>query len=304
MKKIAIAVHGGAGPDSKFIQEHQLEYKLGIQAAIDAGYMVLQSGGSSVDAVEAAVKSLEDNPIFNAGKGAALNENAEVEMCSSIMEGSTLDAGAVAILKGVKNPVSLAKAVMQQSRHIFLGGEGAVEFARLMRLPMEREDYFITDHAYEQYIQMRGELQEKGEKSNPVMHGTVGAVALDQAGNIAAATSTGGTEYCNEGRIADSSMAGVGTYANNQTCAVSTTGDGEYHIKHVSAFHVAALVEYKQLPLQKACTYLIHEKCGNVEGDMGLIALDASGNIAMAFNSERMHRGWKTNEAAGPPQIY
>ena len=192
MKKIAIVVHGGAGPDSEFIREHQQQYKLGIDAAVNAGYIVLESGGSAVDAVEAAVNNMEDNPLFNAGRGAALNAKAEVEMCASIMEGKTLEAGAVAIVKNVKNPVSLAKAVMQQTKHIYLGGEGALEFARSIHLPLEPDAYFITDHAYEQYAQMKDEMQAKGETSNPDKHGTVGAVALDRYGNVAAATSTGG----------------------------------------------------------------------------------------------------------------
>ena len=304
MKKFGLAVHGGAGPDSAYIQQHQEEYKKGIASAIAAGYAVLERGGSAVDAVEAAVNTLEDNPFFNAGKGAAINARAEVEMCASIMDGSNLEPGAVALVKGVRNPISLARAVMEQTRHIYLGGAGAIHFAESIQMPMEPEAYFITEHAYEQYEEKKKELSEAGESSNQQMHGTVGAVALDQQGNVAAATSTGGTECCYEGRIADSSMAGTGSYANNQTCAVSTTGDGEYHIKHVSAFHISALVEYKGLSLKDACHYLIMEKCRDVKGDMGLIAIDPQGNIAMSFNSERMHRGWKTNEAEGPVEIY
>jgi beta-aspartyl-peptidase (threonine type) len=247
---------------------------------------------------------LEDDALFNAGKGAALNEKAEVEMCASLMDGSNIQAGAVALVKGVKNPVSLAKAVMQQTKHIYLGGPGAIHFAEAIHAPMEPEAYFVTEHAYEQYQEKKTELQEQGQFSNSAMHGTVGAVALDRYGNIAAATSTGGTECSSEGRIADSSMAGVGTYANNKTCAVSATGDGEYHIKHVSAFHISALVEYKNLSLTEACNYLIHEKCKDEEGDMGLIAINKEGVIAMTFNSERMHRGWKTNDGEGPIEIY
>jgi beta-aspartyl-peptidase (threonine type) len=304
MKKIGIAVHGGAGPDSEYIQQHKQEYLHGIEAAIRSGYVVLEKGGRAVDAVEAAVNVLEDNPLFNAGKGAALNEKAEVELCASIMDGSNNKSGAVAIVKGVKNPVSLAKAIMQQTNHVYLGGAGARHFAEQIKMPMQPEAYFITEHACDEYQKKREELRQEGQLSNQKMHGTVGAVALDKFGNIAAATSTGGTECCYEGRIADSSMPGTGSYANNHSCAVSTTGDGEYHIKYVSAFHIAALVEYKMLTLKDACDYLIHEKCRNENADMGLIAINSAGDIAMAFNSERMHRGWKTNESDGIIEIY
>ncbi|CAA9518144.1 MAG: Isoaspartyl aminopeptidase @ Asp-X dipeptidase [uncultured Segetibacter sp.] len=304
MPKIAIAVHGGAGPDSEYIQQNQPPYKQGIQAAIDAGYAVLEKGGRAVDAVEAAVNALENNHLFNAGRGAALNHRAEVEMCASIMDGSNLQSGAVAIVKQIKNPVSLAKAVMEKSRHLYLGGAGAKHFAEELGMEMETDAYFITDHAYEQYKEKKQELRQQGQMYNNKMHGTVGAVALDSHGNIAASTSTGGTECNYEGRIGDSSMAGSGNFANNKTCAVSATGDGEYNIQFVSAFHVSALIEYKGLKLKDACEYLIHEKCRNIKGDMGLIALNTSGEIAMVFNSDRMHRGWKTDEDQGHPEIY
>jgi beta-aspartyl-peptidase (threonine type) len=291
MKKIAIAVHGGAGPDSKFIQLHEEEYKQGLEAALDAGYRILEKNGTAVDAVEAAVNVLEDNYLFNAGRGSALNKKAEVEMCASIMDGSNLKSGAVAIVKQLKNPVSLAKAIMLHSEHIYLGETGARHFAESMQLTEEPEAYFITDHAYEQYLEKKQELEEK---SNPRMHGTVGAVALDYNGNIAAATSTGGTEYKEEGRIGDSSMIGAGCYANNNTCAVSATGDGEYNIQHVSASQISCLVEYKQLSLKDACEYLLFQKCKDVSGDMGVLAINVNAEIAMVYNSERMHRGWKT----------
>lgn len=304
MNEMAIAVHGGAGPDSAYIKQHHEQYKQGIQAAIDAGYTVLEKGGSAVDAVEAAVNFLENNYLFNAGRGAALNDKAEPEMCASIMDGSNLQCGAVAIVKNVKNPVSLAKAVMQKSPHMYLAGAGAGRFAKQSGMEMETDAYFITDHAYEQYIEKKQELLREGKLYNDKMRGTVGAVALDKRGNIAAATSTGGTECNYEGRIGDSSMTGAGNYANNKTCAVSATGDGEYNIQFVSAFHVSALVEYKGLSLKDACEYLLHDKCKDAEGDMGLIALNTEGEIAIVFNSERMHRGWKTNKNEGEVMIY
>ncbi|MGE5519708.1 MAG: isoaspartyl peptidase/L-asparaginase family protein [Candidatus Dadabacteria bacterium] len=309
MNKIAIAVHGGAGPDSDFIHKNKVGYKKGIEDAINAGYQVLENGGTSIDAVEAAVKRLEDNPLFNAGKGAALNSKAEVEMCASIMRGEDLNSGAVAIVKNVKNPVSLARAVMEKTRHIYLGNQGALDFAKEIDLPLETDAYFITDHQYEVYAEATkkdsGAPQKVApEQINESMHGTVGAVALDQYGNIAAATSTGGTENAKEGRIGDSSMIGIGSYANNDTCAVSSTGDGEVLIKHVSGFHISALMEYKGFSLNEAAWYFIHEKCKDVSGDMGIIAVDNKGNIAIEFNSERMHRGSKTSDSSLKVAIY
>lgn len=301
MNKLAIVVHGGAGPDSEFIRSKQEEYKKGIEESINAGYKVLEEGGSALDAVEAAVNVMENHVLFNAGRGSALNELAEVEMDASIMDGKNLKPGAVSIVRNIKNPVTLARAIMEKSDHIFLGDMGALEFAQKVGLQVMPEAYFITDHAYEQYVSALEEssntILEAGEyQVRRKKHGTVGAVALDKDGNVAAATSTGGTENKVPGRIGDSSMIGVGCYASNKTCAVSTTGDGELHIQHVSAFHVSALVEYKGLSLKDAAHHLIHEKCKIVEGDMGLIAIDPQGNIALEFNSERMHRGYRTGD--------
>jgi L-asparaginase / beta-aspartyl-peptidase len=303
MNKIAIVVHGGAGPDSDYIREHQVGHKKGIQDAIDVGYSVLESGGSAIDAVEAAIRSMEDNELFNAGKGSSLNENKEAEMCASIMDGKRQESGAVAIIKGIKNPVSLARAVMEKTESMYLGESGAMKLAKEIGVPIEPQEYFITKHTLEQYEEKKKEVQEKKLNGVP-MHGTVGAVALDMYGNLAAATSTGGTEFNKQGRIGDSSMVGVGTYANNETCAVSTTGDGEYNMRFVSAFHVSALVEYKGLGLEEAANYLVHEKAKDIDGDIGLVALNRNAEIAMVFNTERMHRGWKTNSAEGQPQIY
>jgi beta-aspartyl-peptidase (threonine type) len=301
MAKIAIAVHGGAGPDSEFIKNNAEGYKNGLREAMDAGYWVLEDGGSALDAVEAAVNAMENNALFNAGRGAALNEYGEVEMDASIMDGKNLNPGAVSIVKNVKNPVTLARAIMEKSAHIYLGDMGALEFARKVGLQVMPEAYFITDHAFEEYQKAVEEatnsIEEAGEyQVRRKMHGTVGAVALDRNGDVAAATSTGGTENKVPGRIGDSSMIGVGCYASNKTCAVSTTGDGELHIQHVSAFHLSALVEYKGMALKDAAHYFINEKCKGVDGDMGLIAIDAQGNIALEFNSERMHRGYRVGD--------
>jgi len=301
MSKLVIAVHGGAGPDSAFIQKHQKEYKEGLEDALKVGYRILEDGGTALDAVEAAVKSLEDNPLFNAGRGAALNEKAEVEMDAAVMQGKDLKCGAVSIVKNVKNPVALARAIMEKTKHIYLGDMGALEFASKIGMTMMPEAYFITDHAFEQYQEALKEASNTMEEAGKYQvkrkeHGTVGAVALDKDGNVAAATSTGGTENKVPGRIGDSSMIGAGCYANNKTCAVSATGEGEVLIQHVLGFHLSSLMQYKELSLKKAAHHLLHAELKDVKGDMGMIAVDAKGNVAIEFNSERMHRGYKTGD--------
>lgn len=308
MNKIAIAIHGGAGPDSDYIKEHIKEYKEGLKAAINEGYKALEEGSSAVDAVETAIKMLEDNALFNAGKGSALTEKAEVEMCSSLMNGFDLKCGAAAIVKNVRNPIRLARLIMEKSKHVYMGSIGASEFAKQENLPMEPDAYFITEHQFEVYEKTRKAKDDNGqqlaiEQLNK-KHGTVGAVALDMRGNLAAGTSTGGTDFCKQGRIADSSMIGCGTYANNDTCAVSTTGEGELHIQYVSAFHIHALMEYKGLSLREACRHFIHEKCKHINGDMGLIAVDTKGNLVAEFNTSRMHRAMKSSTQNLIVEIY
>ena len=305
MNKIAIAVHGGAGPDSTYIHENIEGYKQGLANAVNAGYAVLEEGGSAADAVEAAIRVMEDNEHFNAGRGSALNEDGHVEMCASMMTGKDENAGAVAVVRNVRNPISLAKAVLQHTKYSYLGAEGAIAFAKEQGLETEDENYFITDHAREELRKVKEEEQADSMKANsPRRHGTVGAVALDSLGNLAAGTSTGGLDGCKQGRIADSSMIGVGTYAKNDTCAVSTTGEGEFHIRHVTAFHIAALVEYKGMSVSEACQYLIHEKCKDIKADMGLIATDRTGELVAAFNTERMHRGFRSSTQELTVAIY
>ncbi|HWI93012.1 MAG TPA: isoaspartyl peptidase/L-asparaginase [Flavisolibacter sp.] len=308
MNKIAIAIHGGAGPDSDYIKQNSKEYKKGLEEAINEAYEILKQGASAVDAVETAIKTLEDNPLFNAGKGSALTDKAEVEMCASIMNGFDLKCGAAAIVKNVRNPIRLARSIMEKSKHIYIGSIGAAEFAKELNLPMELDAYFITEYQFEKYESTRKKINDNGqelaiEQLNK-KHGTVGAVALDIRGDLAAGTSTGGTDFCRQGRIADSSMIGAGTYANNETCAVSTTGEGELHIQHVSAFHISALMEYKGMSLREACRYLIHEKCKHINGDMGLIAVDTKGNLVAEFNAQRMHRAMKSNTQDLIVEIY
>jgi beta-aspartyl-peptidase (threonine type) len=308
MNNIAIAVHGGAGPDSELIKNNIEGYKKGLEDAVQAGYKVLQDGGGATDAVEAAVKTLEDNPLFNAGRGSELNEQAEVEMGASIMEGNELKSGAAAIVRNVRNPVTLARAIMEKSKYIYLGDNGAVEFANKMGITLEPDAYFITDHAMNVYLEERKARNEEKEKQGGHnlrrSHGTVGAVAVDSDGNVAAATSTGGTEYKTPGRIADSSMIGIGTYANNRLCAVSATGDGEYLMQQVAAYDIAALIDYKGLNVQDALHHFIHVKCKDVQGDMGLICVDPQGNIAMEYNSDRMHRASISSKSPLQIRIY
>lgn len=309
MQKFSIVVHGGAGPDSELIKQNIEAYHKGLKAALDAGYSVLEEGGTALDAVEAAVNSLEDNYLFNAGRGSALNKKAEVEMGASIMNGKGKKSGAVDIVKNIKNPVTLARAVMEKTKHIYLGDMGAVEFAESIGIKFMPEAYFITDHAWEQYLSATKEEENTPEQAGDFQvkrktHGTVGAVALDKEGNIAAATSTGGTENKIQGRIGDSSMIGVGSYADNATCAVSATGDGEALIQNVMAFHLAALIKYKGLSVKEAAHYLFHYELREAEGEMGIIALDREGNLALEFNCDRMHRGIKTSDGQEGTWIY
>ncbi len=272
---ISIAVHGGAGPDSEFIRSNQLGYTSGLEAALNVGHEILKRGGTALDAVEQTVRALENNPLFNAGRGAALTIKGDVEMDASIMDGSTLRAGAVSIVRNVKNPITLARSIMENTSHVFMSGDGAREFAKEHQLNLEPYSYFITEHRVEEH------------------HGTVGAVALDQAGNLAAATSTGGTSNSLSGRVGDSCIIGAGCYANNASCAVSGTGEGELLIRNVIAHSIAFYMELTKCSLQEACDHVIHERNKDADGDIGVIAVDAKGNIGLCFNSERMHRAWK-----------
>lgn len=309
MNKITILVHGGAGADSEFIRKNKEGIKKGLLDAIDKGYEILKNNGTAVEAVEAAVNSLEDNPLFNAGRGSAINAKGEVEMCASIMDGKTLNSGAVAIVKNVKHPVSLAKAIMENTSFIYLGNAGALDYARSINIQLEPDSYFITEHQYDEYAKKREKefLSTRSvalEQIEQKMHGTVGAVALDSEGNIAAATSTGGTPNAKEGRIGDSSMIGVGTFADNKTCAISCTGDGEYLIRGVISHSISAAIKYKGLSLKEAAALVVHEENKNIEGDIGIIALDRDGNFTLEFNSERMLRAWKQGGGSTNVKIY
>ncbi|MBV9963105.1 MAG: isoaspartyl peptidase/L-asparaginase, partial [Parafilimonas sp.] len=272
MQKISIAIHGGAGPDSDYIKQNKTGYTNGLEKAIKSAYRVLEKGGSATDAVQEAVLQLEDNPLFNAGRGSALNNKGEIEMDSSIMEGETLQAGAVSMVQRVKNPVKLARYVMEHTNHVMLSGNGALQFGKSKDIELEADAYFITPHQYDLFMEERDKnfLQDVLKQR---VHGTVGAVAVDKKGNVAAATSTGGTTNSLQGRIGDSCMIGAGCYANNKTCAVSGTGDGELLINHVIAHSISSVIEYCNYSLQQACDYIIKEKNKNINGDVGVISV-------------------------------
>ena len=296
MNKIAIAVHGGASEDSNFLRENQQEIEQGLSQAVEEAYCVLEKRGSALDAVVAAVQTLEDNPLFNAGCGSALNCRGEVEMDASIMDGSSLQAGAVSMVECVKNPISLARLVMEKTAHVFLSGYGALELATDYQLPLEPKSYFIKPHQYETF-QRLFLSESKEERRTKKMTGTVGAVALDLYGNIAAGTSTGGVSNSLPGRIGDSCIIGSGCYANNETCAVSGTGVGEYLIRGVVAHTISMMMEFN-MPLQQACDHVVHERNQRLKGEMGVIALNRQGDFGFSFNSEIMKRAWKSTTEA------
>ena len=301
IKKYAIAIHGGAGTilHTNMTNEIEKKYKTALNDSILAGENILLNSGLAIDAVEAAIRSLENNPLFNAGRGSVFSHEGEHEMDASIMNGKDLMAGAVAGVKNVKNPITLAKSVMQHSNHVFMAGQGAEVFAKQLNIEMAPNEYFFEQMRYDQLIQAKSNDRidldhvdnkfENGEKK----FGTVGAVALDVFGNISAGTSTGGMTNKKHGRIGDTPIIGAGTYANNQTCAVSCTGHGEFFIRSVVAYDISCLIEYKGFSLKEACNLVVKDKLVKIGGEGGLIALDARGNIELCFNSEGMYRASK-----------
>lgn len=289
-KKFGIVIHGGAGRIVKenMTPEREAEYSNKIKEVLETGYKILDNGGSALDAVEAVIKIMEDSPLFNAGKGAVLTEKGVAELDASIMDGKTLSAGAVAGIKHVKSPITLARLVMEQSPHVMMISDGAEEFAKQNGLEMVENNYFITKERWESYQRI---LQREEEKKKTEKHGTVGAVALDKNGNIAAGTSTGGMMMKKFGRVGDAPIIGAGTYANNNTCGVSATGSGEYFIRIGVARDISALIEYKGMNLNEAADEVI-KKVGDLGGNGGVICLDKFGNVAMPFNTEGMYRGF------------
>lgn len=308
MNKFSIAIHGGAGTLVKGMMtpEKELAYKSALQVALDEGYKILENGGTSLDAVAVAVKHLEDSPLFNAGRGSVFTADGTHEMDASIMDGKTLNAGAVSLISGIKNPISLARDVMEKSEHVFLAGEGAMRFAKQLNYKLEETSYFYDEFRYQQWLEIKDsdafQLDHSVKKDSKF--GTVGAVACDQFGNIAAATSTGGMTNKKFGRVGDSPVIGAGTYANNKTCAVSCTGSGEFFIRGVVAYDVSCLMEYKGLSLQEACDEVIQNRVLNIGGDGGLIAVDSQNNIALVFNTEGMYRGCKSSGGVDEVAIY
>lgn len=319
-----LVIHGGAGGPSQgsMPEEKEQQYKEKLSEALTVGTSILEKGGSSMDAVEAVILFMEDCPLFNAGKGAVYNDEGVAELDASIMDGSTLMAGAVAGVKTIRHPVSAARLVMTKTSHVLLMGEGAELFAKEQGLELVDPSWFQTPARTEQYERMKKYLEEKELKYQEINRdekkehtdtvrmvddktkGTVGAVALDNMGNLAAATSTGGLMMKMKGRIGDTPIIGAGTYANNATCAVSCTGTGEYFIRNVIAYDVSALMEYKGFSLDEAANYLINEKLKSQGGDGGLIAVDKDGNIAMPFNTNAMFRGYAKAKEGSVVEIY
>ncbi|HEV7137509.1 MAG TPA: isoaspartyl peptidase/L-asparaginase [Steroidobacteraceae bacterium] len=301
---LSIAIHGGAGavPRSSLAAGRERQYCDGLALALDLGYATLEKGGSSLDAVTAAVCSLEDNPLFNAGRGAALTRDGAAELDAAIMEGRQQRAGAVAAVRHVRNPIELARRVMEKSRHVLLVGVGAEEFALEEGLALVPNVYFRTEERREQL-----EAERSGRPVSdlvPSSQGTVGAVALDAAGDLAAATSTGGMTNKRQGRVGDSPIIGAGTYAKNGVCAVSATGHGEYFIRSVAAHHICAAVEYRGLSLKDAVHELLYQKLRELGGSGGVIALDRGGRVVTEFSTEGMFRGARDSSGLRQIDIY
>ena len=292
----AIVIHGGAGGMTKenLTPDLDKEYRASLQVALTAGKKILSEGGSALDAVEQTIRTMEDNPLFNAGKGAVFTHEGRNELDAAIMDGSNLGAGAVAGVTDIKNPISAARKVMINSPHVMLSGAGASQFAKEQGLEIVPSSYFYTNKRF-------NELQELLKKEK---FGTVGCCALDKNGNLAAGTSTGGMANKRYNRIGDSPIIGAGTYANNSTCAVSGTGHGEYFIRWTVAHDISALMEYKGLNLKEASELVVNDKLVKAGGSGGVICVDKSGNISMPFNSSGMFRGFATADGKEGIFIY
>jgi beta-aspartyl-peptidase (threonine type) len=309
-KPLVIVIHGGAGTILKKNMTAELEgqYIATLEQALRTGFDVLEKNGTSLDAVEAAIRLMEDSPLFNAGKGAVFTHDGRNELDASIMDGSNLSAGAVAAVTILKNPISAARAVMEKSGHVMLAGRGAELFATGAGLDIVDPSYFWTERRWKQLQDALVKEKSTGAASSrdaaDARFGTVGIVALDSRGNLAAGTSTGGTSNKKHGRIGDSPIIGAGTWADNRSCAVSGTGDGEYFIRLAIARDIAALVEYKGLSVQQAAEEVIHRKLTALGGGGGVIVLDRKGNSAMVFNTEGMYRGLMRRGERPKVEIY
>ncbi len=314
MRRFTIVIHGGAGQMVKADLSPELEqaYQEGLREGLDVGYGVLEEGGLAINAVKAAIVVLEDNILFNAGRGSVFTKKGIQEMDAAIMDGKDLNAGAISGVRNVRNPIELAAEVMKSSNHVFLSGKGAGDFAIRQGIKLEPDEYFFSQFRYDQWKSIRDSdnyaLDHTNEKIEELLRakkfGTVGAVACDKDGNIAAATSTGGMTNKKYGRIGDSPMIGAGTYANNKTCGISCTGHGEKFIRIVAAHMVSALMEYKGMSLEEACNEVVHHKLKEIGGDGGLIGVDNEGNAVMTFNTSGMYRGVKSSDGRNEVAIY
>ena len=305
--RFSLAVHGGAGTilRRQMTAEKEAAYHAGLKLALEAGYEVLEKGGDAVDAVVEAVCALEDNPLFNAGRGAVFTADGKHEMDAAVMEGANRHVGATAGICGPRNPVKVARLIMDQSEHVFFGADAAIKMARDAALPFENDDYFYTEarwNALQDTLKLRAEGKESDDPAR--RHGTVGAVARDANGKLAAATSTGGMTAKAPGRIGDSPVIGAGTFADNQTCAISATGHGEVFIRYCAAHEIAARIRHKGESLAVAADHVVMEDLGKNDGSGGLVAVDANGNVSMPMNSEGMYRGVVTQEGRFETFIY
>lgn len=311
----AIVIHGGAGTIKKanMTPEQETAYRDKLQEALNAGYSVLDAGGTSLDAVQKAVNIMEDSPLFNAGKGAVFNSAGKNELDASIMDGKSLNTGAVAGVKRIKNPINAARIVMDSTRHVLMAGKGAEDFAAKYQIEFVDDAYFHTEKRYQQLLKAQeaekvvldhsATLIENKELIDDHKYGTVGAVAIDQAGNIAAATSTGGMTNKKYGRVGDSPLIGAGTYANNATCGVSATGTGEYFIRTLATHETSSLMLHKEVSLKDALDTVM-KQIGDLGGSGGMVGLDKNGNVAWSFNSEGMYRGYKKSNGETIVEFY
>lgn len=313
-----LAIHGGAGTidRTQMTPEKEAAYRADLERALRTGHAILAKGGSSLDAVEATLRVLEDSPLFNAGKGAVFTHDGHNELDASIMDGATGSAGAVAGVRRVKNPISLARLVMEKSPHVLMVGAGAETFAREQGVKLVNPRYFWTEFRWKQLQDAKraeAEARAKGRtafnapanrETEGYKFGTVGAVALDRSGNLAAGTSTGGMTNKRFGRVGDAPIIGAGTYANNATCAVSATGHGEYFIRSVVGYDISALMAYRGLSVADAASEVVMKKLVALGGEGGVIAMDGAGNIAMPFNSTGMYRGWIDADGKVTVSIY
>jgi L-asparaginase / beta-aspartyl-peptidase len=314
MSRYTLAIHGGAGTIVKEDMTRELEqaYLQSLKSALDAGYAVLEEGGSAINAIKATIVIMEDNILFNAGRGSVFTKKGVQEMDAAVMDGKTLGAGAITGVRNVRNPIELAMEVMQNSNHVFLSGKGASDFAIKQGIKLEPDEYFFSQFRYDQWKSIRDSdtysLDHTHQRLEELMKdkkfGTVGAVALDINGNLAAATSTGGMTNKKYGRIGDSPLIGSGTYANNKTCGISCTGHGEMFIRSVAAYDVSCLMEYRGFTLQQAMDEVVNKKLVALGGEGGMIGVDNQGNAALVFNSRGMYRAVKSSEGLEMVALY